>query len=86
MPGLVTYPAAKVGRALTIRLSLVALIVVRKALGSIALITISLVEALALIALVLVAVTLTYSVSVVVVSLRALVLSLVSLLLIGIQC
>jgi hypothetical protein len=84
MPGLVTYPAAEVGQALTIRPSLVALIVVQKALGSIALITISLVKALALIALVLVAVTLTYSVSVVVVSLRALVLSLVSLLLIGI--
>jgi hypothetical protein len=84
MPGLVIYLAAKVKRALTIRPFLVALIVVRKALGSIALITIFLVKALALIALVLVAVTLTYSVSVVIISLRALVLSLVSLLLIGI--
>jgi hypothetical protein len=60
MPGLVTYPAAKVGRTLTIRSSLVALIVVRKALGPIDLITVALVEALALIDLVLVAVALVW--------------------------
>jgi hypothetical protein len=56
MPGLVIYPAAKVRQTLTIRSSLVALIVIRKALGPIDLITVALVKALALIDLVLVAV------------------------------